>query len=373
MGIMPLYKTTDHPRKQLNTHKGLWFERFFDKYDRQWQVPDGDKKTWIDVVTDSCGDKTSLEKANERQKRLCFSLSGQAKVFKAEWHFTTGLGNAHPVENGFAWHPTLGTPYLSGASVKGLIRAYIEAWSGLEEDEISEICRFWFGSESKNPKKQDKDNPSPAGAYIFFDAIPIAPVTLACDTMTPHMGDWYAKGDKIENVTMNSDSLPADWHNPVPIPFLVVKEGSFLFSIAPRNPQDTNAQEQLPLVLQALEYALEYMGAGAKTATGYGRMMDDVPANKAIEKERKDAERSEMPAKERFRQEFQEMDDKKIAEMFGKGFNKTQESAGSDWELKLEALLEVKGDLIHSWETAGKNTSEEKAYKKLKGTGKLIQ
>jgi CRISPR-associated protein Cmr6 len=32
------------------------------------------------------------------------------------------------VENGFLWHPTLGVPYLPGAAVKGLVRAYVEHW-----------------------------------------------------------------------------------------------------------------------------------------------------------------------------------------------------------------------------------------------------
>lgn len=366
-------------RQQNSYHTGLWFERFFDRYEhttkQEWDVPAGNKQGWIDDVAGACGNESALRLATKQQEQLCRSLGGTVKAFKAEWHFATGLGNAHPVENGFAWHPTLGTPYLSGASVKGLVRAYIETWAGLEKTEIREVCRRWFGSESKNPKEQNKDNPSEAGAYIFFDAIPLKPVTLACDIMTPHMGDWYAKGDQISDVIKNSDSLPADWHNPVPIPFLVVKEGSFLFCIAPRQLLDVDAkklaEEELPDVMRALSNALEDMGAGAKTAAGYGRMTNDDTTNKAIEKEQKDAAKAEMPIEERFRVEFQEMDDKKLAEMFGKDFNKTQEKAAGNWEQYLNALFEVKGDLIRSWEQAGKKTAEEKAYKKLKGMGRL--
>ena len=44
-------------------------------------------------------------------------------VFTTDGRFVTGTGRSHSVENGFAWHPTLGTPYLSGSSVKGMIRA----------------------------------------------------------------------------------------------------------------------------------------------------------------------------------------------------------------------------------------------------------
>jgi CRISPR-associated protein Cmr6 len=369
MCAMPLYQIADRPRKTLTSHKGLWFERFFDKYDRQWQMPDGDKKTWIDSVTGSCGNESALKLATKQQEQLCRSLGGEVKAFKAEWHFATGLGNAHPVENGFAWHPTLGTPYLSGASVKGLVRAYIETWAGLEKSEIREVCRHWFGSESKDPKEQNKENPSEAGAYIFFDAIPLKPVTLACDIMTPHMGDWYAKGDHISDVTNDSASLPADWHNPVPIPFLVVKEGSFLFSIASRNPHNAEAKAELSLVIEALGNALEYMGAGAKTAAGYGRMTNDDTANKAIEKSQKEAAKAEMPIEERFRVEFQEMDDKKLAEMFDKHFNKTKAAIDNDhWVFMMKALRSEKIELIRSWEHSEKK-SERGAFNKLSKEG----
>lgn len=383
--LRPLYHPINqsiNPRRERQPnsyHAGLWFERFFDRYEhttkQKWDVPAENKQGWIDDVAGTCGDKSALEKATDQQKNLCRSLGGEVKAFKAEWHFATGLGNAHPVENGFAWHPTLGTPYLSGASVKGLVRACIETWAGLEKSEIREVCRYWFGSESKDPKEQNKENPSEAGAYIFFDAIPIKPVTLACDIMTPHMKDWYAKGDQISDVTNDSASLPADWHNPVPIPFLVVKEGSFLFCIAPRQLLDVDAkklaEKELPDVMRALSNALEYMGAGAKTATGYGRMANDDTTNKAIEKEQKEAAKAEMPIEERFRVEFQEMDDKKLAEMFGKDFNKTQEKMGGNWEKYLHVLLDVKGDLVRSWEQADKNSANGKAYKKLKSIGLL--
>lgn len=381
--MRPLYQEAEKYPEKKDHNKGLWFERFFNKYDENWGIQkeikdfqEEGKKAWISQATNGdCGKQDSLDIAINQQKNLCRSLGGEVKAFKAEWHFATGLGNAHPVENGFTWHPTLGTPYLSGASVKGLVRAYIETWAGLEKPEIREVCRRWFGSESKKPKEQNKENPSEAGAYIFFDAIPIKPVTLACDIMTPHMKDWYAKGDQISDVTKNSDSLPADWHNPVPIPFLVVKEGSFLFCVAPRQLLDVDAkklaEEELPDVMRALCNALEYMGAGAKTAVGYGRMANDDIANKAIEKEQKEATKAGMSIEESFRVGFQEVDDKKLAEMFGKDFKKTQEKIGDDWEQYLDVLFEVKGDLIRSWGQADKNSASGKAYKKLKSTGRL--
>jgi len=54
------------------------------------------------------------------------ALGGEFAVFATDWHFVTGMGSSHPAENGFSWHPVLGTPYLPGAGVKGLLRAWME-------------------------------------------------------------------------------------------------------------------------------------------------------------------------------------------------------------------------------------------------------
>ncbi|CCE23770.1 hypothetical protein [Methylotuvimicrobium alcaliphilum] len=64
----------------------------------------------------------------------------------------------------------------------------------------------------------------------------------------------------------------ADWHEPVPVPFLVVKKTSLVFRIAPRKHDDSS---QLEKIFDALSNALTWLGAGAKTAAGYGYMIED--------------------------------------------------------------------------------------------------
>jgi CRISPR-associated protein Cmr6 len=39
-------------------------------------------------------------------------------------------------------------------------------------------------------------------------------------------------------VRNHHDKLPADWHEPVPVPFLAVKSATFLISIVARNPKN---------------------------------------------------------------------------------------------------------------------------------------
>ncbi|MEQ1556165.1 MAG: type III-B CRISPR module RAMP protein Cmr6, partial [Gallionella sp.] len=138
----------------------------------------------------------------------------------------------------------------------------------------------WFGSEHKDPLEQIADQQ--AGWFIFFDALPISPVTLAADVMTPHYDKWYEQGgDETKNT--NADTVPADWHSPIPVTFLTVKKATFQFGIAVRaglkaNDQ-TAAKTALHEVMAVLQDALEWAGAGAKTATGYGRMAVDGKAS----------------------------------------------------------------------------------------------
>mgnify|MGYP001577698853 FL=1 len=292
----PLYKEAQTASLGSQGHRGLWFDRFFNRYQDDWKLGESAKLDWIKTVVGQAGDKSAIYAATSRLRQLCDTLGGETRAFAADWHFTTGLGNPHPVENGFLWHPTLGAPYIPGAAVKGLVRAWVEAWMEFDskdgnEQRLTTLYR-WFGSEDKDfkerrklrdggfvPPSGDRKIDTEAGAFIFFDALPTGPVTLKPDVMTPHMGDWYEKGGVDP---MNPKVTPADWHDPVPVPFLVADRPKFQFSIAPRNEAARKELEQLFGVLQC---ALEYLGTGAKTAAGYGRMEVDEKITRAFREE----------------------------------------------------------------------------------------
>jgi len=116
---------------------------------------------------------------------------------------------------------------------------------------------------------EEDDDKDQAGQLIFFDAVPIEPVNLTTDIMTPHYGDWYAEGDKISRLD-DHKRIPADWHEPVPIPFLAVKKAKFLVTVVAR---DQKHDKEARLALQELVQALQWLGAGAKTAAGYGHLI----------------------------------------------------------------------------------------------------
>ena len=128
--------------------------------------------------------------------------------------------------------------------------------------------RLWFGP-SLNELDAKTANLA-VGELIFFDALPIGWVQLKADVMTPHYGKWYENGDKSPE--QDGSNVPADWHNPVPVPFLVVAPGqAFQFSVATRPGSGIVVDD----VVKELKSALASLGAGAKTAAGYGRMEVD--------------------------------------------------------------------------------------------------
>ncbi|MBC7324033.1 MAG: type III-B CRISPR module RAMP protein Cmr6, partial [Moorella sp. (in: Bacteria)] len=102
------------------------------------------------------------------------------------------------------------------------------------------------------------------GSVLFFDALPAGPIKVQADVMTPHYAPYYQP--------QGAPQPPGDWFDPVPIPFLTVAPGQpFFFALAPRRPGCQEDGRDCALVLQWLEEALAGIGAGAKTAAGYGR------------------------------------------------------------------------------------------------------
>ena len=249
----PLYKSAGEQRltRESGGHAGLWYDKFCDR----WRIDRGGaslkgndrnnpKLDWIrTLTTDKIGDAEQMQESASRIVRLIDRQGGRWEVFTTVWRFVTGLGRSHPVENGFAWHPTLGTPYLPGSSIKGLVRAWAERDADPRPD--CATTERLLGSRDRK------------GAICFLDAIPVEPVLLEADVMTPHYAGW------------TSDDPPGDWRSPTPIPFLVTAADTpFLFGVIARLPA---SGDDLTTVSRWLNDALVWAGGGAKTAVGYGR------------------------------------------------------------------------------------------------------
>lgn len=241
------------PRSDANT--GLWYDKFCSSWDAGWKMSGEKKLAWIKTVVGVVGSKTLIKEFEDRQRQLADRSGGKVFQFITDSRFATGLGREHPIENGFAWHYTLGTPYLPGSSIKGLIRNWAEQW----EDKRSEAKVILGG-------------PGSVGRVLVLDALPTQQPSLEADVMTPHYSAYYQNGE-----------APGDWLSPIPIPFLVVAKGSsFQFAIVPNTPAD---EPFIDTVKEWLTKALQWLGAGAKTSVGYGRFERDEEAEEKLEHE----------------------------------------------------------------------------------------
>lgn len=265
--MRPLYKEAAGGDRNSEGNAGLWYDKFCDRWKSDWTGFAGDsgKREWIETIANvgngsgarkTVGDRKILAETAQRTEMLAAKNSGQIFRLATAWRFVTGLGRSHPVENGFAWHHTLGTPYVPGPSLKGLARAWARDWSDLGNDDVVRI----FGPEAKEKLS--------VGSVVFLDALPVAPVALEADVMTPHYGPWY-QGEK--------GAVPADWHSPTPIPFLAVAPNqSFLFAVLPRTASEED-RKGCKTAAGLLKEALRCLGAGAKTAVGYGQFVEAAP------------------------------------------------------------------------------------------------
>ena len=200
--------------------------------------------------------------------------------------FATGLGNEHPIENGFAFLTPYGLPYLAGSGVKGILRRSMqELHSDDEAGFTPEAINALFGTET-GPGDATLPEDARRGALDFWDVFPQpAGNKLVVEIMTPHFGKYY-----------QGDETPHDSGAPVPVSFLAVPAKSqFDFHVVcqpSRLPEALQNQWQA-LLNRAFQHAFEWVGFGAKTSVGYGAMA--ASANKTATPSTVDAATNTSP------------------------------------------------------------------------------
>lgn len=250
-------------------------------------------------------DKGTMSALATRQSALADTVPAEQLLLldaQATAPFTTGLGNEHPLENGFAFLNPYGLPYLPGAGIKGVLRQAARELAGGEWGDKSgwnnAAVDALFGKEDSNDAQR--------GALTFWDVIPqIKGDTLAVEIMTPHQGHYY------QQKAAAGSTSPHDSGQPIPISYLTVPAGSgftfhvvcdlaFLRRIAPALAE--NGQWKA-LLNAAFEHAFQWLGFGAKTAVGYGAMKPDTETaarrEKALAERREEArQRQEQAARQ---------------------------------------------------------------------------
>jgi len=276
-----------------------------------WEKNDaGARQSWKQVTALTPGDQARIKALHDRQVALSGSYAGtQMLVMEAlaTAPFTTGLGNEHPLENGFAFLNPYGIPYLPGSGVKGVLRQAARElaggkWGdtqGWHEErcyplmETRDQSRKPVLDTHKNPimltmldvlfgyESKDGETTHVRGVLSFWDVIPqIKGNSLSVEIMTPHQGHYYQQ--KTERNTGNS-SNPHESGQPIPISFLTVPPGSgFTFNILCDTdhlnrlaPELAQNEAWKTLLTAAFAHAFQWLGFGAKTAVGYGAMKLD--------------------------------------------------------------------------------------------------
>jgi len=237
---------------------GLYFNKFADAW--QWKKgfpafdPPPDRvepgyRSWLArLAAGAVGNDKAISEASARLLDLILQCDGAVLGLQNESRFVSGTGLQHPTENGFAWHPTLGVPYLPSTGVKGTFASYVYECEGPEIDQELLNLSGECGS---------------VGTVQFTDMIPLGPVKLAVEVMTPHYGEYYQKG-----------KTPGDWMSPVPITYLAVeKNQKWICGIIPV--QGVRNRHRIEEAATILSDAFRDNGAGAKTEVGFGRFKSD--------------------------------------------------------------------------------------------------
>jgi CRISPR/Cas system CMR subunit Cmr6 (Cas7 group RAMP superfamily) len=213
-------------------------------------------------------DATHLAHVCARRTRALDRLAhGQGRhvvrlVAEPEWRLAVGIGergNAHEI--GLSLHGTHGWPVLPGSGLKGLALAYAR-------NEDPALLRAVFGWPL--PGLDPGEVEAAVGGVRFLDALPDGePVTVHLDVLTPHVKPYYDGAIKdvspaeIKDVSPAERRPPSEQHKPEVIAFLSVS-GRFAVDLVGADPDHVRLAERW------LTEAGEELGAGAKTAAGYG-------------------------------------------------------------------------------------------------------
>ena len=262
-----------------------------------WQKNDeAARQAWRIASTISKQDREAMMALAQRQSALAAPLAAQGQLLSlhalAVAPFTTGLGNEHPLENGFAFLNPYGLPYLPASGVKGVLRQSARELAdhqwGDDHDWTDPAIDALFGRASI-----DGETDLQRGALMFWDVIPqLEGDALQVEVMTPHQSHYYQKGRDGKYDT------PHESGQPNPINFLTVPPRSrfvfhvqcdlpFLARLSPELARDGRWQQ---LLTAALTHAFQWLGFGAKTAVGYGAMAEDPQIAAEREREAKAAQ-----------------------------------------------------------------------------------
>jgi len=186
-------------------------------------------------------------------------------IGKLENTLAIGLGNSHPMENGMAFHWSLGVPFIPAESFKGAVRfQFLKKLfeKRLREHGQQDLERVFEKVNREVGEIFGSSNEPSIGKAVFFDVLPVVNgnegVRLTFEVSTVHFKDYY-RGSRF----------PTEDQQPNPVYYLAVGKGQrFLFVYLVRRDLPEDMRE---ILHEAVHGVLSEHGIGAKTSLGHGR------------------------------------------------------------------------------------------------------
>jgi len=313
---------------------GLHFDKFYTGWNDDWSTGGEEKARWLKGIVQSSAAgaqqvKDLLAERRSRTEALVDARSGRMGLFRSIDRLVVGTGRSHPVENGFSFHHTLGVPYLPGSSLKGVLRE----WAQRARSDTSLL-----------------GTTQSVGMVDVLDALPIEPVSLVVEVLTPHYGGW------------TPEDPPGDWRNPLPIPYLALEEGAtFLVALMPSSSERLAIDQCWELLVPALGC----VGVGARTSLGFGRL-ELVEELRHVEATGTAAVRAQAVAtspEDRWRSELGRCNDQEVYERTRAAVQ--GDGVAAEELLALVVVLEEAG-YLPAWRVGRKKGSETTGPKKLR-------
>jgi CRISPR-associated protein Cmr6 len=252
------------------TSRSLRFDKGVDTYGGDWKFGSDGKRKFLASFA-KLDDDDLAPFYNRRHRALTEGAGARAVELVTQTRLVVGLGLPQPVETGFLLDRLTGCPYLPGSSVKGLLRAAARRVAASEltlaGDPGDDATFFADHLDRLFGPALGGDLDAAKGQVAFYDAFPRTWPRLEVDVLTPHQGDYYV-GD--------GTTVPGDWHDPVPVPFLTVPPGTrFTFYLRSRG--SATVDGDLARLERLLRGALDELGIGGKTGAGYGFFGEKTP------------------------------------------------------------------------------------------------
>jgi len=240
----------------IGTNAGLWLDKYLSNQERDDK---GSRHKLVNEVAD-LPEPPEYTAFYTRWETMLKKDGIQTRKVRVRGRMVVGLGSESLLEASISLHRTYGVPYIPGSALKGLAASYAHHRLGEGWRKGETFHQTIFG---------DTEN---AGYLTFFDALYIPGTgkyhgkALAPDIITVHHQKYY----------QDAAAVPSDSDDPNPIPFLSAT-GDYLLALGASDFQGPT--RWIDLTFQILAEALEKLGIGAKTSSGYGRMtVLDAPA-----------------------------------------------------------------------------------------------